>query len=113
MHELSIVQDLLKLCETNALQQKCSKISIVEVKIGKLSGVEPHYLKSTFDTFKTGTICSNAQLILTIEDISVKCPDCGYIGTISSGVFTCPSCGSKNLEVTGGEDLVLMRLEME
>ena len=113
MHELSVVQDLIKLCETNAMNQNCIKVTRVEVKVGKLSGVEPHYLQSTFDCFKEGSLCSEAQLILNIEDISVKCLDCGYIGVIEAGEFTCPKCGGRNLEITGGEDLILQRLEME
>lgn len=113
MHELSVVQDLIKLCETNAMNQGCIKVTRIEVKVGKLSGVEPHYLQNTFDCFKEGSICSEAQLVLNIEDISVKCPDCGFSGVIEAGEFSCPRCEKKNLEVIGGEDLILMRLEME
>ena len=54
MHELSIVQDLLKVCDTNATEQGASSVKRVEIQIGKLSGVEPHYLKKAFDAFKVG-----------------------------------------------------------
>lgn len=113
MHELAIVQDLFKLCETNALKNNAKKILKVEVSIGKLSGVEPHYLESAFDAFKIGTICSDAKLIMDIQNIVVKCSSCDFEGILLENNFTCPKCGSNDLEVTAGEDMYLMRLEME
>ncbi|MBP3675100.1 MAG: hydrogenase maturation nickel metallochaperone HypA, partial [Campylobacter sp.] len=64
MHELAIVQDLFKLCETNAMKHNATKINKVEIEIGRLSGVEAHYLQSAFDAFKADTICSDAKLII-------------------------------------------------
>ena len=113
MHELAIVQDLLKLCETNAAKQKATKVLKVEISVGKLSGVEPHYLKTSFDAFKAGTICYEADLIINTQNIVVRCLDCQYEGELPQNVFVCPKCGSHEITVTAGEDLLLMRLEME
>lgn len=113
MHELSIVQDLFKLCETNALKHNGQKITRVEVQIGKLSGVEPHYLQNTFEAFKEGTICADAKLLITIQDVIVACQSCDYSGSIEPNEFVCPVCGSTALSVVAGEDLLLMRLELE
>ncbi|MDD7599841.1 MAG: hydrogenase maturation nickel metallochaperone HypA [Campylobacter sp.] len=78
MHELSIVQDLLKVCDTNATEQGASSVKRVE-----------------------------------IQDIIVRCCQCGREGTIMANEFVCPMCGSRELVVTKGEDLILMRLELE
>ena len=96
MHELSIVQSLVALCEKNAAA----------------SGVEPHYLESAFEVYKTGTICENAELEIIVQNVAVECKSCGFSGELSENDFTCPVCGSQELEVTGGEDMHLMRLEM-
>ena len=79
----------------------------------KLSGVEPHYLKKAFDAFKVGGHCSNAELVIEIQDIIVRCCQCGREGTIMANEFVCPMCGSRELVVIKGEDLILMRLELE
>lgn len=113
MHELSIVQDLFKLCETNAFKYNGTKITRVEVQVGKLSGVEPHYLQSTFEAFKEGTICSDAQLVIEEQDIIVTCQDCDFSGSVEANEFVCPICGKNNLSVVSGEELMLMRLEIE
>jgi len=57
MHEYSVVQALLNQCEEVAAQNEATKVMKVIVKIGVLSGVEPHLLQVAFDTFKEKTIC--------------------------------------------------------
>ncbi|MDL2346786.1 hydrogenase maturation nickel metallochaperone HypA [Campylobacter hyointestinalis] len=113
MHELAIVQDLFKLCETNAMKNNARKVTRVEVQIGRLSGVEPHYLESAFDAFKINTICNDAKLIVSTQDVIVKCGDCGFEGVLLENSFLCPKCGANKLDVVAGEDMYLMRLEME
>lgn len=113
MHELAIVQDLFKLCETNAMKHNATKINKVEIEIGRLSGVEAHYLQSAFDAFKADTICSDAKLIIRPKDITIKCNECGAQSVLLENEFLCPKCGSNSLDVISGEDMYLMRLEME
>lgn len=112
MHEFSIVQDLLHMCEKNAEQNNATKITKVEVKIGKLSGVEPHLLQTAFDTFKEKTICDGAEFLIHHQDLVVKCIKCGLESTLEQNTFACPSCEGE-VEVLDGEDMYLMRLEME
>ncbi|EMH6586021.1 hydrogenase maturation nickel metallochaperone HypA [Campylobacter fetus] len=113
MHELAIVQDLFNLCETNAMKNNAQKIMKVEIQVGRLSGVEPHYLESAFDAFKVNTICSSAKLIINTQDVVVRCLECGFESILLDNNFVCSKCGSNNLEVISGEDMYLMRLEME
>ncbi|WP_462106692.1 hydrogenase maturation nickel metallochaperone HypA [Campylobacter concisus] len=113
MHELSIVQNLVSLCEKNAAKENAKEISKIEIKVGRLSGVEPHYLQSAFDVYKVGTICENAELVINLRAVVIECLDCGFGGELSENNFTCPKCKSQNLKVTDGEDMYLMRLEMK
>jgi len=112
MHEFSIVQDLLNLCEKNAIENNATKITKVEVKIGKLSGVEPHLLQTAFDTFKEKTICDRAEFLIHHQDLVVRCQECGAESTLNKNTFSCPKCEGA-VEVLDGEDMYLMRLEME
>lgn len=112
MHEFSIVQDLLHMCEKNADENNATKITRVEVKIGKLSGVEPHLLQTAFDTFKEKTICDGAEFVINIQPLVVKCVDCGQESVLEQNTFYCPKCEG-SVEVLDGEDMYLMRLEME
>ncbi|CZE49006.1 hydrogenase maturation nickel metallochaperone HypA [Campylobacter geochelonis] len=113
MHELAIVQDLVALCEKNAKQNNAKEIELVEIKVGRLSGVEPHYLQSCYDVFKEGTMCANAELKIHLQEIVVKCEKCDFEGILEKNHFVCPKCGSSSLEVIDGEELYLMRLTMK
>ena len=67
------VNALLEMCEKNAKENQAKKITKVEVKIGKLSGVEPHLLETAFDTFKEETVCDGAEFIVHLQEIVVRC----------------------------------------
>ncbi len=113
MHEFSVVQSLMGLIEQNAMQNNAKSVSKVVVKIGKMSGIEPHLLKMAFDTFKEKTICENAQLEMIIQDIVAKCEDCNKEFIIENNRFICPFCEGYNLQIIDGEDMYLMSLELD
>ena len=112
MHEYSIVQSLLESCEQHARQNDAKEVNKVVVKIGVLSGVEPDLLQTAFDTFKEQTICHNAQFIMNIQKITIKCHSCNTESVLEKNEFSCPSCQSTDLTVIDGEDMYLMSLEM-
>ena len=87
MHEFSIVQDLLSMCEKNAAENNATKITRVEVKIGKLSGVEPHLLQTAFDTFKEKTICHDAKFCIHHQSLVVRCTECEVESTLETNTF--------------------------
>ena len=113
MHEYSIVQSLLDSCDDNAKANNATKVIKVVIKIGVMSGVEPELLKTAFDTFKEKTICEDAEFIINVQDIVVKCNECKKEATLNKLEYTCPSCDSSDLEIIDGEDMYLMQLELE
>ncbi|WP_457642462.1 hydrogenase/urease nickel incorporation protein HypA [Persephonella sp.] len=113
MHEFSVVQSLMGLIEENARQNNAKSVSKVIVKIGKMSGIEPHLLKIAFDTFKEKTICENAELEMIIQDVIAKCEDCGKEFVVENHRFVCPECEGFNLHILDGEDMYLLSLEMD
>ncbi len=113
MHEFSIVQSLLSLIEEHARKNNANSVSKVVVKIGKLSGVEPHLLKMAFDTFKEKTICENAELEMIIQDVIALCENCNKEFKIENNQFICPYCEGFNLKILDGEDMYLISLELD
>jgi len=101
------------LIEENVKKNNAKSVSKVVVKIGKMSGIEPHLLKIAFDTFKEKTICENADLEMVIQDVIAKCEDCQNEFSIEDYRFVCPECQSFNLKIIDGEDMYLMSLELE
>lgn len=113
MHEYSIVQALLEQCQTHAHTNDANKIIQVTVKIGIQSGVEPHLFEVAFDTFKEKTICEEANLIIQHQPLLIYCSACNKEYTLQKPEYICPECQNLHIEVVDGEDMILMRLEME
>lgn len=113
MHEMSIVQALITSCEEQARHHAAASIRRVEVKIGVMSGVEPELLATCFDSFKEGTICDGAQLVVVVQEVVVFCNDCRQQSTLVERRFRCPECKGGNLEIVDGDEMYLMSLEIE
>lgn len=113
MHEYSIVQSLLESCDAYAKKNSAKKVTKVVIKIGVLSGVEPHLLSEAFKTFKQETVCHEALLVMKIQKVKVRCNSCGYEAELKENEFICQKCGSFDIKVLDGEEMYLMSLELE
>jgi len=113
MHEYSVVQALLVQCEEHATENESVKVTKVVVKIGVMSGIEPHLLEVAFNTFKEKTVCDEAEFVMNIQALSIECEACNCISELEEIYYCCPKCNSLHVKVIDGEDMFLMRLEME
>lgn len=113
MHEYSIVQALLTQCETIAQKSNVQKVIKVITKIGVMSGVEIHLFQTAFDTFKEGTLCNSAELVINEQKVKLHCNACGYEFEIDELCYICKACESLDVKVIDGEEMYLMTLEME
>lgn len=113
MHEYSIVQALLSQCEEIAKANNARSVQKVVVKIGKMSGVEPHLLETAFNTFKEKTLCDMAEFVMNLQPLIIECNECKSITELKEIYYKCPQCASLNVRVIDGEDMFLMTLEMQ
>ena len=113
MHEYSIVQALMEQVETLARENEAERVTKVVVKIGVMSGVEPHLLEIAFDTFKEKSICESAEFVLNIQPLRIHCQECNTQSELDEIAYCCPQCESLRVEVVDGEDMFLMSLEMQ
>ncbi len=112
MHEFSVANHLLELCLKNARENSATTISRVTIKIGKLSGVEPHFLQNAFDVLKDKTIAQAAVLDIIHQDVVIHCIDCVKDFTLKENEFSCPECSGVNINVIDGEEMFLMTMEL-
>jgi hydrogenase nickel incorporation protein HypA/HybF len=109
MHELSIADAIVAIAEQHAAGRKVTK---VEVKIGHLRQVVPRALEFAFELVAEGTVVEGAEL--EIEDVPacVACRRCAAEGRVTEFPFMCPSCGSADVEVLSGDELLVDSLEL-
>lgn len=113
MHEFSIAQSLFELIEKFSVENQAAAVRSVKLRLGRLSGIEPHCLKQAFEVLKEGTIAREADLVMEIRDLKILCHHCGKESVLEDFVLICPPCGSTDLKVLDGEGMYLESLEIE
>lgn len=114
MHEMAIVNNLLNECEKIRLENNAKKIVKVKISLGRLSGVEEHYLKEAFNAFASDERASyfNAKLEIVPKELVLKCNDCDATFMQEKNEFYCIKCSSKNIQILSGEELFLEQIEL-
>ena len=113
MHEYSIVQSLIESCEDHVRENDATKVTKVVVKIGVMSGVEPHLLSEAFEVFKEGSVCDGCEFVMNIQKVKIECRECHKVSELQKNEYHCPDCKSVDVSVIDGEDMFLMQLELE
>lgn len=113
MHEASIAVSLLETVSDLCLQEGFVSIELVRLKVGKASGILPDALRFAFDVVKTGTIASQAELIIEFVRLGGFCSDCGcQFESDERFVFSCPECKSKAIKITRGHEMQIIDMEV-
>ena len=113
MHEMSLSEGVLQLIEQNAQAQGFSRVMAVQLEIGELAGVDVEAMRFSFDAVTRGTLAEAARLEILAAPGEAWCMPCGHAVHIAHRVEPCPDCGSHQLQVTGGNEMLLKSLEVE
>lgn len=111
MHEYSVVQSFLEMCDQYVKENQCQRVVSAKVKTGVLSGIELSLFKHALESFKEGSVLEDAQIEFVIQPLRISCADCGVVQDCKT--FVCPSCQGQNVKAIDGEEFVLLSLEME
>lgn len=112
MHEMSLAEGVLQICEDYAREAGAEKITMVRVEIGTLGHVEPEALSFCFDAVTAGTLAQGARLEIDRVPGRAWCRSCAREVEITSLIDACPVCGGFDLEVTGGEEMRVKNMEV-
>ncbi|HXC93138.1 MAG TPA: hydrogenase maturation nickel metallochaperone HypA [Geobacteraceae bacterium] len=110
MHELSIIQGVVELCEQHSGGRP---VLAVTLQIGALSGVVPDALEFCFEAVTKGSLLEGARLEIERIEATGYCSDCGIVSRIDTYFDPCPSCGALSLTLRTGEEMRVKDLEVE
>jgi hydrogenase nickel incorporation protein HypA/HybF len=83
----------------------------VRVRIGELAGVETALLRKAYDTFREGTLCGGAALVIEPAAARWECPYCSSDLT-RRPFLSCDRCNRPG-KLVDGDQILLERVEME
>lgn len=113
VHELSIAQALVEQLDKIAAENEAKYITGITLSIGTLSGVDPAALEMAFPIAAESTVSQEAELTLEAVGADAFCKDCNAGFEPEFPFFVCEKCGSGNVEVTGGRDLLIKSVDLE
>lgn len=113
MHELAVCQALLGQVTDVATGKGAASVSRITVRLGPLSGVEPHLLERAFTVARAGGIAAHAELVIETEPVRIRCRHCGGENGTDPNRLRCPECGHAPVQLIGGDALVLASLALE
>ena len=113
MHELSVCQGLLREVARVAAEHDALAVDRIVLQVGGLSGVEPPLLERAFEVARAGTLAAAAELEIRPGPVVVLCRECGARGEVPVNRLLCPGCGDWRVQVVEGEELLLLKIDIE
>ncbi len=113
MHEMALARSVVGMIEAEAARQGFSIVRRMVLELGALSCVDEHALRFGLEANVTGTIAADAQIDMETAPGKARCFSCEAEIEITERGAGCPNCGSHQLFVTSGEDMLLKSLEVD
>ena len=104
MHELSYCEGVLEAVLRRAGERP---VSGVGVRIGAVHRIVADAFQQSFEIAATGTVAEGARTELTILPVHGHCMDCRTDFHATDPAPACPECGSLDVAVEGGDEVVL------
>ncbi len=108
MHELGLCTSIVDAIERRAGDRTVSR---VRVRAGRLLHVHPEAFDQSFAVAAMGTVAADAVAELVLLPVRARCSACDAAWECDEVAFVCPTCGSVQVELIGGDELMLESIE--
>ncbi len=114
MHELGLVNYVVKRVSEIAEENKIEKICSVTLEFGEVSGIIPSYLYNYWDWYKKKyPLFADAELKCDEIQAITWCDNCKRTYPTVKYGKTCPYCGSGNTWLQQGNEMNIKEIEVE
>ena len=114
MHELSIVEALIEQVRRELDRAgQSGRVRRLELSIGRLSGVNCDSVRFAFGLLSPGTLVEDAEIAIQEPKAVCHCRACHARTEIDDLAAQCPQCGSAEISIEGGRELLLQSIEIE
>ena len=111
MHEVSIIENVIKIVTDKAIENKFKKVTKVSLKIGELSGVTAECLNFAFKICIIDTMLEGSTLEIEKVSAVAKCFDCKQEFPIEHFNKNCPYCNKFCSSIIRGYELYVNTIE--
>ncbi len=114
MHEASIVEALIE--QVGVEVARCGRggrVLGLDLVIGRLSGVNVDSIRFAFEVLSPGTIVEGSRMNIDEPKAICCCRSCKSRSPIDDLEAECPACGSDDITIEGGQEMLLKTIELE
>ena len=115
MHELPVMEQILKVVLRHAAQHKVERVAVIHLKIGELSDLEEEWVQRYSDFLSRGTPAENARLAIERAPIVLRCEACSRSFEVKKRDLAqtqCPHCGDSHYRLVSGSEYVVENMEV-
>lgn len=112
MHEASICLSLMKKVQETTHHYPGALVRHIHLKIGPLSGIDPHLLEQAFRISKKEPALEGAILNIECTAAKVRCLDCQEVSEVPSNHLCCRPCGSTHTQLLSGSELYIDNIDL-
>ena len=87
------------------------QVLTVTIRVGHLRQVVPDAMTFAWEMLTTTTSLDGARLEIEHVPATVACNGCASVTTLDAPVFACATCGSRDVTLRSGDELMLVSLE--
>ena len=113
MHEMALAESVREIVEETARTQGARRIAAVRLEVGALAQVETAALRFAFEVVTQGSLAAQARLEIVEVDGQAWCMSCSRPVALARRGDGCPQCGSFQLQVSGGDRMRVLDIEIE
>jgi hydrogenase nickel incorporation protein HypA/HybF len=114
MHEASIASYLIQAIERRIGEGEIvGKVRSISLRVGRMTAVVPDNLRFLFGVLAEGSAVEGAELEIEEVMVRARCQTCRAEFDIQDVCFLCSQCGSSDVDVTSGRELMIVAVEVE
>jgi hydrogenase nickel incorporation protein HypA/HybF len=114
MHEVGVARSLIEAVEQRLREGGVQgRVRAVRLRLGRMSTVVPDSLRFAFEVLVKDSAIPEAKLEIEEVPVRARCRACGEGFEIGEPCFLCGKCGSPDLEVLSGTELLIDSLDVE
>lgn len=108
MHEISVLENVLKSCREIAKNNNVEHIQQITLSVGELTGYIPYFFTEYFPIITKGeTLFDQTELVIHEIKGEALCDECGSMYNVMKNEGQCPRCHSRKKTIIGGEEFIL------
>ena len=110
---MGIAMEIARVAVTEATKENACKVSRLNLRVGRWSGVEIESLRFSLETVSEGTMLEGCQFDIVPVEPHFKCKNCGNTFGAESYFDPCPACAETGAEMVAGDEMTLVDLEVD